>query len=96
MRKLVAAAGDRFACGVVLYDGEVSAGFGDRLHAVPIRRLWKILDRLVPDLGLRAEHRPEPGRINSNELALELPQTSIRGQAQVYRPRYAQRAPGSV
>ena len=41
LRKLAAAAGDRFACGVVLYDGEVSARFGDRLHAVPLRRLWE-------------------------------------------------------
>ncbi len=41
LRKLAAAAGDRFACGAVLYDGEVSARFGDRLHAVPIRRLWE-------------------------------------------------------
>ena len=41
LRKLAAAAGDRFACGVVLYDGEVSARFGDRLHAVPIRWLWE-------------------------------------------------------
>lgn len=41
LRKLVAAAGDRFAQGVVLYDGEVSASFGDRLYAVPIRRLWE-------------------------------------------------------
>ena len=41
LRKLAAAAGDRFACGVVLYDGEVSARFGERLHAVPIRRLWE-------------------------------------------------------
>ena len=41
LRKLAAAAGDRFACGVVLYDGEVSARFGDRLQAVPLRRLWE-------------------------------------------------------
>ena len=41
LRKLAAAAGDRFACGVVLYDGEVGARFGDRLHAVPLRRLWE-------------------------------------------------------
>ncbi|MDE0004967.1 MAG: ATP-binding protein [Rhodospirillaceae bacterium] len=41
LRKLAAAASDRFACGVVLYDGEVSARFGERLHAVPIRRLWE-------------------------------------------------------
>ena len=36
LRKLASAAGDRFACGVVVYDGEVSARFGDRLYAVPI------------------------------------------------------------
>ena len=41
LRKLREAAGDRFAGGVVLYDGETSAGFGDRLHAVPIRTLWE-------------------------------------------------------
>lgn len=41
LRKLAAAAGDRFACGVVLYDGEVSARFGERMHAVPLRRLWE-------------------------------------------------------
>ena len=40
LRKLKAAAGSRFACGVVLYDGEASLGFGERLYAVPIRRLW--------------------------------------------------------
>lgn len=41
LRKLKAAAGDRFACGVVLYDGEISAGFGDSMYAVPIRALWE-------------------------------------------------------
>ena len=41
LRKLASAAGDRFARGVVLYDGEASMRFGDRLHAVPIRRLWE-------------------------------------------------------
>ncbi len=40
LRKLKAAAGNRFAAGVVLYDGEVSAPFGEALYAVPIRRLW--------------------------------------------------------
>ena len=43
LRKLKAAAGDRFACGVVLYDGEISAGFGDSMYAVPIRALWETL-----------------------------------------------------
>ena len=41
LRKLREAAGNRFACGTVLYDGEISASFGDRLHAVPLRRLWE-------------------------------------------------------
>ena len=41
LRKLKEAAGERFAAGVVLYDGETSAGFGDGLHAVPIRALWE-------------------------------------------------------
>ena len=41
LRKLARAAGDRFARGVVLYDGEFCIRFGDRLHAVPIRRLWE-------------------------------------------------------
>ncbi len=41
LRKLKAAAGSRFACGVVLYDGEISAPFGDGLFAVPIRQLWE-------------------------------------------------------
>jgi predicted AAA+ superfamily ATPase len=40
LRKLAAAAGERFVAGVVLYDGEATAGFGDGFYAVPIRRLW--------------------------------------------------------
>lgn len=40
LRKLKEAAGDRFARGVVLYDGETSVPFGKCLHAVPISRLW--------------------------------------------------------
>ena len=42
LRRLRAAAGDRFAAGVVLYDGETSVGFGDDLYAVPIRALWEL------------------------------------------------------
>jgi len=42
LRKLKDAAGKRFAAGVVLYDGEASAGFGERLFAVPIRSLWEM------------------------------------------------------
>ena len=41
LRKLRDATGDRFAGGVVLYDGETSAGFGDGLYAVPLRSLWE-------------------------------------------------------
>ena len=41
LRKLRDAAGDRFAGGVLLYDGETSAGFGDRLYAVPLRSVWE-------------------------------------------------------
>jgi len=41
LRKLKDAAGKRFAGGVVLYDGETSASFGDGLHAVPLRTLWE-------------------------------------------------------
>ena len=40
LRRLARTAGDRFAGGVVLYDGEFSLSFGDGLYAVPIRRLW--------------------------------------------------------
>ncbi len=40
LRKLREASGRRFVCGVVLYDGEVTTPFGDRLFAVPIRALW--------------------------------------------------------
>lgn len=41
LRKLKEAAGQRFAAGVVLYDGEISASFGDGLYAVPLRSLWE-------------------------------------------------------
>lgn len=42
LRKLKEAAGKRFAAGVVLYDGETSAGFGEGLYAVPVRALWEM------------------------------------------------------
>ncbi len=41
LRKLKDAAGKKFAAGVVLYDGETSARFGDGLYAVPVRALWE-------------------------------------------------------
>jgi predicted AAA+ superfamily ATPase len=40
LRKLEQAAGQRFAGGVVLYDGEASASFGDKLHAVALGDLF--------------------------------------------------------
>lgn len=43
LRKLKEGAGHRFAGGVVLYDGEATASFGDGLFAVPIRSLWKLV-----------------------------------------------------
>ena len=41
LRKLQKIAGDRFANGVVIYDGETTVSFGDRLYAVPARHLWE-------------------------------------------------------
>lgn len=41
LRKLKESAGKRFAAGVVLYDGEVTAPFGVGMAAVPIRTLWE-------------------------------------------------------
>lgn len=41
LRKLREAAGTRFACGVVLYDGRATIRFGDSLFAVPLRHLWE-------------------------------------------------------
>lgn len=41
LRKLKDAARKRFAAGVILYDGEATASFGDGLFAVPIRALWE-------------------------------------------------------
>ena len=39
LKKLKKATDDRFASGVVLYDGEITSSFGDRMFAVPIRSL---------------------------------------------------------
>lgn len=41
LRRLREVSGDRFASGVVLYDGEYVLPFGDRLRAVPMRLLWE-------------------------------------------------------
>jgi predicted AAA+ superfamily ATPase len=40
LRKLAEACGNDFKLGVVLYDGEKSVPFGDRLYAAPLSCLW--------------------------------------------------------
>ena len=45
LRKLKKAASERFVAGAVVYDGEITAGFGDGMFAVPIRSLlegWSV------------------------------------------------------
>jgi len=42
LRKLKEVSGDRFAAGILLYDGEATMPFGDKLFAVPIRVLWEM------------------------------------------------------
>lgn len=42
LQKLKTATGKRFARGVVLYDGDAVASFGDALLAVPISLLWEM------------------------------------------------------
>ena len=41
LRKLQSALGARFINGVVLYDGEELLPFGDRLWAIPLKRVWE-------------------------------------------------------
>ncbi len=41
LRKLASATGERFAGGLVLYDGERSVRFDECMFAIPIRRLWE-------------------------------------------------------
>ncbi len=41
LRRLKSVAGKRFVGGVVLYDGEATASFGDGMYAVPLRVLWE-------------------------------------------------------
>ena len=40
LRALAERCGDRFACGVVLYDNTDVVPFGDRLMAAPLSCLW--------------------------------------------------------
>lgn len=41
LRKVQQAAGRAFRSGVVLYDGEMTASFGEGMFAVPLRTLWE-------------------------------------------------------
>jgi hypothetical protein len=41
LKKLRDATRQRFASGVVLYNGESLAGFSDRLYAIPLRTVWE-------------------------------------------------------
>jgi hypothetical protein len=43
LKKLREITGERFAAGVVMYDGENAAGFGENLFAIPIRALWETI-----------------------------------------------------
>jgi predicted AAA+ superfamily ATPase len=40
LKKLAGAAGNKFRAGVVLYDGETSVSFGNKMYAVPVSALW--------------------------------------------------------
>jgi predicted AAA+ superfamily ATPase len=42
LRKLREATGNRFAAGVVIYDGDAIVPFGEGLYAVPITCLWEV------------------------------------------------------
>ncbi|MBI4774731.1 MAG: ATP-binding protein [Deltaproteobacteria bacterium] len=42
LKKLRETTGERFAAGVVMYDGGNIAGFGENLYAIPIRALWEM------------------------------------------------------
>lgn len=41
LRKLRKLTGERFAAGVLLYDGETTVNWGNGMYAIPIRRLWE-------------------------------------------------------
>jgi len=41
LRRLRESCGRRFACAVILYDGDATVGMGDGLFAVPISELWR-------------------------------------------------------
>jgi hypothetical protein len=40
LKQLQEACGDKFACGLVLYDHDKTVPFGERLFATPLSVLW--------------------------------------------------------
>ena len=40
LHKFKTALGKHFVCGVILYNGDTSIGFGNGLHAIPLNTLW--------------------------------------------------------
>lgn len=42
LRNLATHLGDRFIAGIVLYTGQQTLPFGDKLRAVPLDALWKL------------------------------------------------------
>ena len=40
LRKLKTAVGKNFVCGVILYNGDISIGFGEKFYAIPLNTLW--------------------------------------------------------
>ena len=90
LRKLATAAGDRFAGGVVLFDGETSARFGDRLYAVPIRRLWE------PPAGSRRQQPVDKvtRRSAGDASRLNRPPTGRTGTSLRSSLRFGRNTPG--
>jgi len=42
LRNLASLAGERFVAGYVLYTGQQTLPFGDKIRAVPLDALWKV------------------------------------------------------
>jgi hypothetical protein len=42
LRRLARVAGDRFVAGFVLYTGQLTLPYGDRLRAMPLEALWQL------------------------------------------------------
>ncbi|MEJ2167675.1 MAG: DUF4143 domain-containing protein [Desulfobacterales bacterium] len=42
LKKLRESTDERFAAGVLIYDGENAVGFGENIYAVPVRVIWEM------------------------------------------------------